>query len=83
MLVICLSLSGVALGFKYYQMHRPLGIVIHDQAAIFIGPNTEYQLIDQLTKGTEVAIIEKRDRWIKIKNKQKKGWIVQEDILEL
>lgn len=83
MLVLCLSVAGVALGLKYYQMQRTLGIIIHDQVSVFIGPNNEYQVIDRLTSGTEVAIVEQRERWIKIKNKQTKGWIARENILEL
>ena len=82
-LIFCASFSALAAAAKYHLMQQKHAIVIHDQAPVFIGPNNEYQQVATLGKGAEVKVIERREQWIKIKNKQLKGWVAQENILEL
>ncbi len=77
---VALCAAG-AVGLKYYRMHRQIGIITKDQAQIFTGPDTSYQSIAQLPHATEVAIVEQREQWIKIKDKHLKGWMAREDLL--
>ncbi len=82
-LIGCVGLSALAVAGKYYVMRQQRALVIHDQAPVFIGPRNDYQQVGALEKGTEVKVVERREQWVKIKNKQLKGWIAQENILEL
>ena len=81
--ILCMSVSALALGLKYCHMQQRRAIVVLEQAPVFIGPNSEYQQLELFEKGAEVKVIGRREQWIKIKSNRLKGWIAQDNVLEL
>jgi len=79
--VILLIIIGVTAAIKYYNFSKhSTAVIITKEALVRSGPDKSYAEIFVLHDGTEVKIIEKRDKAAKIKVDGKKGWVNLNDI---
>ena len=58
------------------------GIVKEDQTFLCAGTNVNFSKRGMLNKGQEVAVLESKDEWCKVRNAQQSGWI-KKNSLEL
>lgn len=55
---------------------KTLGIVIGDVVNVRAGSDTSYDVIDKVTYGRQLEIVQEKDGWYQVKlNDQKQGWI--------
>lgn len=81
LLFLTTMISLTLVGLKYYREKQCYAFVNSDQISVFIGPDICYQSVGQLPYACKVDILEQRDQWCKIKNKNIKGWVAKENLL--
>jgi hypothetical protein len=67
-LLVLLLLGAVALAAEQRRVRRP--------AKVRSGPGVYYPIVERLDKGSELQVIEKGKRWVKVKTRAgKPGWV--------
>jgi tetratricopeptide (TPR) repeat protein len=69
--------SAIALIVKYDDTLFTHGIVTHNQASIFVGPDKKYHMVATVGLADELIILEKSTDWYKVK----KGRLLEKDHL--
>jgi len=77
-LKICSGVAGcLFLMLMWYNImqNREYGIVVHDQAGIFAGPQVAYHCIESCKAGKQIEILQESSGWYKVKAGKIRGWI--------
>lgn len=79
-LSILLVMSGAFCAFDYWFSHQIYAVVVHEQAAVYTGPDREFHKIGQLRLGQEVKVVEESQSWYKVSFQELIGWVEQTDL---
>lgn len=81
LLIALFVITSGALTFASYKAHTAEhALIMHDESAIFAGPDSQYHEITQLPPASNVVIKEKKDGWSKISWCGQTGWIENRNI---
>jgi uncharacterized protein YgiM (DUF1202 family) len=76
MVSLFLSLGiGILLIVSYQTSERMVAIILNKQCDIFSGPHDKFDVVDTLDQAEEVAIMQQRSDWYKIRSSRSSGWI--------
>lgn len=85
--IIALSLYGLflfSIGFLTYavynQSHYNKALIMHNEAAIYAGPDSNYHQLATIPAGSPVVILVPTKDWTKIHWHKQVGWIANNDI---
>ncbi|MFI5333212.1 MAG: SH3 domain-containing protein [Candidatus Babeliales bacterium] len=73
LLLVCCC--GIALKGKYTDMGLRNGIVVHNQAPVYTGPDTQFYRITMLDEMATVTVVQQDRDWYKISYKNQVGWM--------
>lgn len=77
MILLCITVlyTGIMLWYCYERQTTIYGIVIDKTAPVYIGPHTQYHVIENATAGDPVQLIERRSSWYKVTKGGVVGWM--------
>jgi len=70
-----LCVTGVTTAYTYYNTWYPMQYVYH-ASAVHIGPDEHYAIHAHVQAGDLVRLMDRQQRWCKIKNNLLSGWVV-------
>ena len=73
---------GLSLSLRVWLQSQERGIIKEDQTFLCAGTNMNFSKRGVLKKGQEIAVLESKDEWCKVRNAQQSGWI-KKNSLEL
>lgn len=74
------SMTTGCLGIKYWHLSQERAIVAYE-SGIMAGTDERFSKIALLKKGTEVGVVAKQERWIKITTNENAGWIAADALI--
>ena len=66
---------GIVTYMFYSHAHMQSALVMHNEAAVYAGPNTKYHSLAVIPTGSEVTVLAHVPGWTKIAWKKEIGWI--------
>ncbi len=73
-------LFGTAVVMKYRAHTCPCALVVQEQATLFAGPDSSYQVVGAVSLAEEVTIIDQRGDWYKARSQNLAGWVLADTL---
>lgn len=67
--------------FAKYRLHsNPAAIVIEKSVSLFSGPDQNYPILKKTNLADEVAVLQQRDHWYKVRSDGLAGWMLADKL---
>jgi len=73
-------ICGAAVVTKYKTHTCPCALVVQDNATLFAGPDSSYQVMGTVGVAEELKIIEQRGAWCKARSQNLAGWVLADTL---
>jgi tetratricopeptide (TPR) repeat protein len=82
-LLVISMLCGPLLALKYWVHEYKRAVVTVPHVNVFVGPNTEFDVIAELKEGEQIKVVQQENSWYKIKYRKIYGWIQDSTIEQI
>ena len=73
--------EGLALAFSSFERSLKPAIIVKDKATVHSGNGEQYQVISEITEGTELLAGDQREDWVElILPGKRRGWVKQQSL---
>ena len=81
LLVFALFLGAcIGWGIKAYRYYWPQGLIISEQAALYLGPEKNFPKRALMQHGEHLLVVEKKDGWYYVSTSHGHGWVEAADV---